>query len=109
MSEVSLSLSHYAEPTKPVIEERNFTETAGEPFSVECKSTAPLNLVEPPSILWLNSNGSVVSTNKTLSFPELHTSDAGNYTCVVNISISKLDLSLSGSGTITLLVESKLC
>ena len=74
---------------------------------MECKSSAPLNLVEPPSILWLDSSGSVVSNDKTLFSPELHTSNAGIYTCVVNISISQLDLSLSGSGNIIVNVDGK--
>ena len=104
MFEINFSLS---EPTEPEIEERNVTGTAGEPFSVECKSSAPLNLVEPTSIHWLDSSGSVVSNNKTLFFPVLYTSDAGIYTCVVNISISQLNLSLSGSGNITVNVRGK--
>ena len=36
------------------------------------------------------------------------TSDGGQYTCIVNINITELDISLTGNGTTNLIVQSEL-
>ncbi|CAI8023537.1 Basement membrane-specific heparan sulfate proteoglycan core protein [Geodia barretti] len=93
------------EPLAPNVTRAKIVSKAGKPFSTECNFTAPLNLVTPPSVEWLNSSGDLVSSNKTLSFPLLKTSDGGAYTCRVNFSIPSLGISESGNGTTRLIVQ----
>ena len=82
--------------------------TAGRPFSTDCNFTVPDNLVRDPTIQWLNSTHSVVSNTGKIMFPNLLTSHGGDYVCVVNISIPQLNISLTGSGTTRLIVQSML-
>ena len=84
------------------------TVTAGQTFSKDCNFSSPADLVRSPTVHWLDSTLSRVSDNGTLSFPHLLTSHGGEYVCVVNISIPQLSISLTGSGTTTLIVQSKL-
>ncbi|CAI8039195.1 hypothetical protein GBAR_LOCUS21783, partial [Geodia barretti] len=93
------------EPRAPNITGAKIVSEAGRPFSTECNFTAPLNLVTPPSVEWLSPSGDLVSSNKTLSFPLLNTSDGGMYTCRVNFSIPSLGISESGNGTTRLIVQ----
>ena len=83
------------------------TVTAGGTFSKDCSFSSPADLVRSPTVHWLDSTLSRVSDNGTLSFPHLLTSHGGEYVCVVNISIPQLSISLTGSGTTTLIVQSK--
>ena len=41
--------------------------------------------------------GFIVSSTSTLSLTPLMTSDGGQYTCIVNINIIELDISLTGN------------
>ena len=84
------------------------TVTAGQTFSKDCNFSSPADLVRSPTVHWLDSTLSKVSDNGTLSFPHLLTSHGGEYVCVVNISIPQLSISLTGRGTTTLIVQSKL-
>ena len=84
------------------------TATAGQTLSKDCNFSSPVDLVRSPTVHWLDSTLSRVSDNGTLSFPHLLTSHGGEYVCVVNISISQLSISLTGSDTTTLIVQSKL-
>ena len=84
------------------------TVTAGGTFSKDCSFSSPADLVRSPTVHWLDPTLSRVSNNGTLSFPHLLTSHGGEYVCVVNISIPQLNISLTGSGTTTLIVQSKL-
>ena len=83
------------------------TVTAGQTFSKNCNFSSPADLVRSPTVHWLDSTLSRVSDNGTLSFPHLLTSHGGEYVCVVNVSVSQLSISLTGSGTTTLIVQSK--
>ena len=98
-------ISHSVEPKAPTVTGGSVIREAGESFSIDCNFKAPRNLVDPPSVVWLK--GTQVSSNKTLSFPLLKTSQGGNYICRVSISIESLNLTLSGSDTTALIVKSK--
>ena len=65
------------------------------------------NLITDPTIHWVNSTNFIVSSTSSLSLTPLMTSDGGQYTCIVNINIIELDISLSGSGTTNIIVKSK--
>ena len=66
---------------------------AGQPFSTKCNT--------------IHSLGFIVSSTSTLSLTPLMTSDGGQYTCIVNINITELDISLNGNGTTNLIVQSE--
>ena len=66
------------------------------------------NLITDPTIHWLNSIDFIVSSTTTLSLTPLMTSDGGQYTCIVNINIIELDISLTGNGTTNIIVQSQL-
>ena len=66
------------------------------------------NLITAPTIHWLNSIDSIVSSTSSLSLTPLMTSDGGQYTCIVNINITELDISFTGNGTTNLIVQSEL-
>ena len=66
------------------------------------------NLITDPTIHWVNSTDFMVSTTSTLLLSPLLTSHGGQYTCIVNINIIELDISLTGNGTTNVTVESKL-
>ena len=65
------------------------------------------NLITDPTIHWVNSMGSIVSSTSSLSLTPLMTSDGGQYTCIVNINITELDISLSGNGITNVTVKSE--
>ena len=96
-----------AELREPIVTPADTISLAGKPFSIDCNFSAPLNLVEPPTVEWLNSSLNVVFNNKTLSFSKLKTSHGGRYICRVNISIPALGISLSGNETTAITVNSK--
>ena len=83
------------------------TAIAGQPFSTKCNYTVIDNLITDPTIHWVNSIDSIVSSTSTLSLTPLMTSDGGQYTCIVNINITELDISLTGSGTTNIIVKSE--
>ena len=65
------------------------------------------NLITDPTIHWLNSTNFIVSSTITLLLTPLMTSDGGQYTCIVNINITELNISFTGSGTTNLIVQSE--
>ena len=83
------------------------TAIAGQPFNRECIYTVIDNLIIDPTIHWVNSIDSIVSSTSSLSLTPLMTSDGGQYTCIVNISIIELNISLNGNGTTNVIVESE--
>ena len=84
------------------------TSTAGELFTIECNYTMIPNLITAPTIHWVNSTDIMVSSTSTLSLSPLLTSHGGQYTCIVNINIIELNISLTGNGTTNVTVKSKL-
>ena len=96
-----------SEPTPPTVVGGSITSLAGQPLSIDCNFTAPLNLVTPTTVEWLNSSGSVVSESKTLSFSELRTSDGGQYICRVTISIPQLNFLQTRHSITSITVQSK--
>ena len=97
--------THTSEPTLPSVVGGSITSLAGQPLSIDCNFTAPLNLVTPTTVEWLDSSGSVVSDSRTLSFSELRTSDGGPYICRVTIFIPH---PLTGNDTTNITVQSEL-
>ena len=83
------------------------TAIAGQPFSTKCNYTVIDNLITDPTIHWVNSTNFIVSSISSLSLTTLMTSDGGQYTCIVNINITELDISLNGNGTTNIIVKSK--
>ena len=65
------------------------------------------NLIIDPTIHWVNSIDSIVSSTSSLSLTPLMTSDGGQYTCIVNINITELNISLNGNGTTNIIVQSE--
>ena len=66
------------------------------------------NLITDPTIHWVNPTDFMVSTTSTLSLSPLLTSFGGQYTCIVDIDIIELNISLTGNGITIVIVESKL-
>ena len=66
------------------------------------------NLITDPTIHWVNSTDIMVSTTSILLLSPLLTSYGGQYTCIVNINIIELNISLTDNGTTNVIVESKL-
>ena len=91
-----------------MVEDDNVTGTAGEPLTLTCGDSYPANLVGAPDVQWLHSNGTVLSNTDTLTFDPLRTSDGGQYTCTVNISVPQLGIvGLEGMGRTDLTVQSE--
>ena len=84
------------------------TAIAGQPFNGECIYTVIDNLITDPTIHWVNSTNFIVSSTSTLSLTPLMTSDGGQYTCIVNINITELNISFTGNGTTNIIVQSEL-
>ena len=83
------------------------TAIASQPFNRECIYTVIDNLIIDPTIHWVNSIDSIVSSTSSLSLTPLMTSDGGQYTCIVNINFIELKISLTGNGTTNITVKSK--
>ena len=84
------------------------TSTAGQTITIDCNYTMIPNLITDPTIYWVNPANFIVSTTSTLLLSPLRTSHGGQYTCIVNIIIIELDISLTGNGITNVIVESKL-
>ena len=96
----------------PVVTSANGSETAGEPFSITCSANISENLEATSTVKWLNSDNVTVvamSTDSTAVYtrPTLKASDAGLYTCVVNITSPYLDSPLMLNDTVNITVQSK--
>ena len=102
----SLSLS--SELPNPQIFGDVKTSLAGQSFSTKCNYSVIDNLITAPTIHWVNSTNFIVSSTSSLSLTPLMTSDGGQYTCIVNINITELNISLTGNGTTNIIVESEL-
>ena len=92
----------------PDVTETDINSTAGQLLSVECMFQMVNNLIRPPTVQWLNSAGSVLSDNNTLSFSPLLTSHGGVYACNVIINITELNILLTSKGITTVRVQSKM-
>ena len=97
----------HSELPAPVVIGGNASGVAGEDFSIMCNFTLIPNLITIPTVHWMNSIDSVLSDTNVLSLSPLLTSHGGQYTCIVNINITQLNLSLTGSGTTNIIVDSK--
>ena len=107
MSITYFLLSLFPELPNPEIFRNDISSIAGQPFSTKCNYTVIDNLITDPTIHWVNSIDFIVSSTSTLSLTPLMTSDGGQYTCIVNINITELNISFTGSGTTILKVQSE--
>ena len=93
--------------------------TAGDELQLTCTATTVENLVESALITVYWSGGSVGSdevtedntTNtgvSTLTFNPLQTLNGAQYTCQAMINISSINVMVTGSNSIDIMVESKL-
>ena len=93
--------------TKPNVSRDTVNSIAGSNFSIDCNFSVTPNLVGNVNVQWLNSSDSLVSENNRLMFPYLLTSHGGNYTCKVTVSIPLLNITLAGTETTIVIVQSK--
>ena len=108
MSITYFLFSLLSELPNPQVFRNDISSIAGQPFSTKCIYTVIDNLITAPTIHWVKSIDLIVSSTSTLSLTPLMTSDGGQYTCIVNINITELDISLNGNGTTNIIVESEL-
>ena len=91
-----------------MVEDDTVTGAAGEPLTLTCSNSYPAHLVRAPDVQWLHSSGTVLSNTDILTFDPLRTSDGGQYTCSIDISIPQLGIvGLVGMGRTDLTVQSE--
>ena len=80
----------------------------GEVFSITC-AAPELNVVAPKyNYRWTHDSGNSISDNATISFSSLDISNAGKYTCEVNISSDNfVGGYVSGMSSYNLSIQSK--
>ena len=94
---------------------------AGYNFTITCIVTLTEGLVRTPSVFWTDSNGQPIgssedimltdqetsgqTTNRTLYFYPIRTSDDGAYTCMAMLSSPALSSSLNSSATYVIEVQ----
>ena len=80
----------------------------GEAFNITCAAHG-LNVVDPKyDYKWTQDVGNSISDNATISFSFLNISNAGKYTCEVNISSDNfIGGSVSGMSSYNFLIQSK--
>ena len=91
----------------PLVVGGSLQATSGQPLTLACNYSVPPNLATPPTMQWVHSNGTVLSNNADLTFDPLKTSHGGEYSCSATVSISQLDITLRGSSTTQLTVQSE--
>ena len=88
----------------PSISVNDTAPTAGAPLTLTCDYTLTLSLPVNTTVTWM-VNGLVVNTSQdgristdgdTLTFSPLTTSDTGNYTCTLAITVSQLHVTVQG-------------
>ena len=95
------------------------SSTAGSPYTLTCTVMAVNGLVVVPQVMWLKNGTSVVggnvtsgiassnTTNHTLQFISLHTSNGGQYSCIANVSIPVISItSLYNTTSANVIVQS---
>ena len=70
----------------------NGVKQLGSYYQLTCNVVVIDRLINELSVMWFNSSDSVITNTVDLIFPSLQTSDAGEYTCQVILSISQVDL-----------------
>ena len=80
----------------------------GEIFNITC-AARELNVVDPKyNYRWTRDGGNSISDNATISFSSLNISNAGKYTCEVNISSNNfVGGYVSGMSSYNLSIQSK--
>ena len=92
----------------------------GQALSLTCVVGAADRLVVQPEIIWEKYAGSESASsnaisgdpyhngnNSTLSFPSLHTSDAGLYTCRATLTIDSINVSVTAEDTQNITLQSE--
>ena len=99
----------------------NGTNILGQALSLTCVVGVVDRLIIQPVIVWEKfSSNELLSVNNirvgpsrngnnsTLSFPSLHTSDAGLYTCTATITIGSIDILFTEQDTQNITLQSKI-
>ena len=101
-----------AVPSPPTvsIDPFNRLETAGQPLTLNCSASIPEGIRGTPVLTWTRKDASLLSDAITsapprLSFPSLHTSHAGRYTCTARLSIPEAGVDVSGDSTTNVSIQ----
>ena len=82
----------------------------GETYHLICNVTGTDNLCAITTYHWTKDNGTKISLKTNISnyyFPTFRLSDAGNYSCEVNVNSTYLDDRINAYGYIPLEISSK--
>ena len=81
---------------------------AGQPFTRTCSASVQDGISGTPTLIWTR-NGIELSgegSSGSLSFSPLRTSHGGVYTCTARLTIPEAGVDVSGTDTITIVVQS---
>ena len=119
---MGVSSSHIiALPPLAVMVDYNGTMSIGSFLTLSCEVEVVEGLIVQPDIVWTKravsdgdgnsiiSVGAVRTDNTlTLTFTELNTSDAGDYTCTAAINVIIINLSVTNSSKLDIRIQSEL-
>ena len=105
-------------PTVDIV--KDGSSTAGQALSLTCIVGVVDRVVVQPVIVWekysssesvssntISVNSSHLGNNSTLSFPSLHPSDAGIYTCRAFVVIESIDVNVTAEDTVNITLQSE--
>ena len=108
-------------PPPAVMVDYNGTMSIGSFLSLSCEVQVVEGLIVQPDIVWTKravsndggnstiSVGAVRTDNTlTLTFNELNTSDAGEYTCTAAVNVSVINLSVTNATKLNVRLQSEL-
>ena len=108
-------------PPPAVMVHYNGTMSIGSFLTISCEVQVVEGLIVQPDIVWTeravsngggNSNISVgavrIDNTLTLTFNELNTSDAGEYTCTAAVNVSVINLIVTNSSKLDIRTQSEL-
>ena len=85
---------------------------AGDPLSLTCSATVQEGISGTPTFRWSRDDGAlpddVNHTPPFLSFPSLHTSHGGRYTCTARLSILEAGVDVSDTNSVNVSIQSML-
>ena len=119
---MGVSSSHIiALPPPTVMVDYNGTMSIGSFLTLSCEVQVVEGLIVQPDIVWTkravsNDGGSSIisvgtaqtDNTLTLTFTELNTSDAGEYTCTAAINVIVINLSVTNSSKFDIRIQSEL-
>ncbi len=105
-------LSPAPSPPTVSIDPFNHLETAGQPLTLICSVSIQEGIRSIPVLTWTredaNLSSDVTLAPPLLSFPTLHTSHAGKYTCVSRLSIPETGVNIFVNSTTNVSIQCKL-